>query len=296
MTKNIEFDKDIFGNPTVTIDAKEIAGTNNKSYVVKQCIDLRKKDIDFTLYDKLGKGQDINTGLVSTVRNEAGTSLIHLEISKWAIPYILYWGDGVGYTLYDKVVSIKLNGYLTKRIYKLICRWKDRGGFTMPIDEFKDKLGITGKYERARDLKEKVLMVAKERIEAETGGKMGFEVSLDKVNSKKINMVTFKIFSEEAKNLVDNTGEWYQTVYIYLRNRTYHNATDNRAQMVADMIRDNGQMRDAFTKFNRLDDYLTSGKYKGRDYTITDFIRMSHKILREDFSIILDEVKNRIQL
>ena len=90
----------------------------------------------------------------------------------------------------------------------------------------------------------------KKRIEEETGYKLGFEVDFEKVNSKSFNMINFKIFSEDAKEIVDNTTEWYKMVFLMLKNRTYYNATDNRAQVVADTIRDQGQMRSAYEKLS----------------------------------------------
>ncbi len=139
-------------------------------------------------------------------------------------------------------------------------------------------------------------MIAKKRIEEETGYKLGFEVDFEKVNSKSFNMINFKIFSDDAKEIVDNTTEWYKMVFLMLKNRTYYNATDNRAQVVADTIRDQGQMRSAYEKLSRLDDYLTSGQYKNKPFTLENFIRMSHKILKEDFGIVLDEIKKKVKM
>ena len=139
-------------------------------------------------------------------------------------------------------------------------------------------------------------MIAKKRIEEETGYKLGFEVDFEKVNSKSFNMINFKIFSDDAKEIVDNTTEWYKMVFLMLKNRTYFNATDNRAQVVADTIRDQGQMRSAYEKLSRLDDYLTSGRYKDKPFALENFIKMSHKILKEDFGIVLDEIKKKVKM
>ena len=62
---------------------------------------------------------------------------------------------GEAYTKFDYVKTIDFRGYSTKRIYELVCKWKDLGAIPfMVIDEWKELFGVSGKYPNVAEFKD----------------------------------------------------------------------------------------------------------------------------------------------
>lgn len=280
MTQAKPIQTDLFGNPVVRLLAKELASGNNKTYVIGQLRDLRKKDIDFTwLNPETGKETETTTGLINTIHNIRESDEIEVEISKWAIPFLLYWGKGVGGTVFQKSIALTLKGEYTKRLYKLCCRWKDKGGFSIDLDEFRKMLKIETKYPGPKDLKKRVLDPAKKRLKEEAD--VYFEYSFNKIKSRAYNVLTFKIFDTgTAKQKQELANQHYKELYLLLT-RVWPNYESDKAMQVADKLADQGQLDQVWERLSRLDDDLTQGKLNGMPH----YAATAKKILKEDFSI-----------
>lgn len=59
--------------------------------------------------------------VITTVHNIKGTNRVALTLNPWAIPFLLYYGTGVGGTRYGKNIALTLRGNYTKRLYKIIA-------------------------------------------------------------------------------------------------------------------------------------------------------------------------------
>ena len=268
--------RDLFGNPTVTIDCANMpTGTNNKNHVWKSCKDLRIKEIEFEWTTPTGKEEEVVTGLINTVRSIKGSTKIDLEISKWAMPFLLYWGKGVGGTQFDCSIALVLKGEHTKRLYKLCSRWKDKGGFTMALPEFRDMLMLEHKYPDNKDLKRWVLEPAKTKINEMSDLEIQYDL-VKRGGSKEANFINFKILSNASRKIDDKPNTWYSFVWGCL-NRLFPNYINDKATTICDELANTQQLRHAFDRFSRLDDELTRG-----DKTITDFIKIAKTYLKND--------------
>lgn len=277
ITQSKPIQTDLFSNPYITILASDVAMGKNKYYVWEEVKKMRKKDIDFEwINPDTNKNEEVNTSLFSEVRNETDTDKIHLGISKWAVPYLVYWGKGVGGTIYNKKTALLLTGSYTKRIYKLCCQWKDRGGFTMDLDKFKEILGIEGKYKPPKDLKRWVLEPAK--IKMKEKSEIYFEYSLDKIESRSYNVIRFKILNNTLDEEQKNSNEWYSYCYAHFKNLY---PTSDKGRVMLDLITEQGMLRTLYSRLTRLDDDLTSGKIQGRKH----FENILKVFLKEDLNI-----------
>jgi len=276
MTQQRPIQTDLFGHPTVRLKASDIAKGKSKYYVLQQLRELRKKDIDFEYKNDRGQIEDVTTGLISSFRNIRETDYIDLEISVWAIPYLLYWGKEVGGTIFSKTLALTLKGIYSKRLYKLCKRWEDRGGFAMQLDEFRHILALEKKYPRPALLTKNVLDPAKRELDEY--GDVTFEYDLTKVKSRSYNHIAFKIIPSKMGNK-EGKNEWYKLVYTFLC-RTYPSYENNRAQLIADELSDTGQLRLACAKFQKLDDAFSKGS-KNRE----DVIKLTKHILKQDFKL-----------
>ena len=278
MTNEKQIDRDLWGRPVVILSAKNIAEGNNKHYVIKQLKELRKVDISFTYTRKDGKEEDVYTGLINTIRTVQESDRIEVEISLWAIPFLLYWGKGVGGTIFNKLTALKLRSIYAKRLYKICSKYKDRGGFVMELDELRNMLYLDGKYSALKDLRKWVL--DKAQAELKESADFHFEYSLLKVHSRKYNTVKFKIISDAAPQDKDKPSTHYQFVYNFIT-RTYPSHNSDKSMRITEKLAESGErLREAYTKFCKLDDQYTSGKK-----TKEDIIRLTKHILKSDFDI-----------
>lgn len=277
MTAEKVIETDLFGNPTVTIDAGEVAKGNTKHYVIQELKKLRKKDIDFEWTNEKGEIEEVSTTLIGAIRSVKSKDSIQVEVSKWAIPYLIYYGKGVGGTIFSKSLALTLKSVYAKRIYKLLKQWEDKGGVPpMLLDDFRQMMGIEKKYPRPRQIEDRVLTPAKNELDRT--GDITFEYSLSKIKSRSYNYINIKIFGSK-KGPSEDPRKWYQFVYAFLC-LTYPNHKNDKAMVITDKIQDSGQMRPAYNKFKRIDDDFTSGKK-----TNEDVIKITKYILNEDFGI-----------
>lgn len=88
--------------------------------------------------------------VITTVHNIKGTNRVALTLNPWAIPFLLYYGTGVGGTRYGKNIALTLRGNYTKRLYKIICSQRDRREYYYSIDQFCKDLEIPASYSNAQ--------------------------------------------------------------------------------------------------------------------------------------------------
>jgi len=281
MTKEKPIDLTLFGEPVIRIQASEVAKGNTKYYVRKQLEILNTKVIRYDYTDNKNRINDVSTSVISGHLTVRDSDYIDVYLSKLALPYFLYYGKGVGGTLYSKTIALTLKSIFSKRIYKLCKRWENKGGFKLPLDEFKEILDIKEKLNRPAQLKRTVLDVAKKEID--NHGDVSFNYSLNKVNkSRKVNQITFKIFSLKGgkKEGTVKNGDWYQFLYRFFAH-TYPHTKNNNAQLICDeLAKDTEKLKAAYDRFVKLDDDFSAG-----EKTKEDIIPLTKWILNEDFGI-----------
>lgn len=264
---------DLFQKPYVRIKSSEVAKGNNKSHVWEQLREMRKKDFTFT-YSKKFKNQTVNekvnTPLIGAIRNVEGSDFIDVSIMEWAIPYLLYWGKGVGGTVFSKVTALCLPSVYSKRIYKLCKQWEDKGGFTIKLKEFREMLGLDNVYSRVPDLKKRVLDPA--RAQLNELADVSFEFGFIKTG-REVTAISFRVFGK--KTGTGNT-EWYPMLFRYVTN-IFRELRDNQVRMICDQISEAGNLRGAAERFDKL--------VKDNNLTKEDRYFIGKKILIEDHRI-----------
>jgi plasmid replication initiation protein len=277
LTQEQPIQTDLFGSPIVRIRASQVASGKNKYHVINELRKLRKKDIFYSYEDAEGK-KDVETNLISGHTDLADTDFIDVHLAAYSIPYLVYYGKGVGGTIYSKTLALTLQGKYTKRIYKMLKQWEDKGGVpTIDIEDFRHQFNLPKSYKNPYLLREKVLDPAKEELNKH--GDITFEYSLTKVKSRSYNTLNIKIFSTKTNKSNDNTDHWYKFVYFFI-GRTYPTYENDRAQRITDQLSSGGNLRAAFTKFSKLDDDFSNGKKNNEDV-----VKLTKYILKNDFGI-----------
>ena len=102
---------DSMGEPYIVIDTDEASSKKNKAYVIEEVRKMFDKTITFRWRHPTW-GEDIKTTcpIVTAIHDVVGKHYIKVNYNRWAIPFLIWYGKGVGGTVYDKTISLTLQG------------------------------------------------------------------------------------------------------------------------------------------------------------------------------------------
>jgi len=278
MTREQTIQRDLFGLPQITIDIKDV-GCKHKSEYLNALEKLRIKSISFEWKNPVdGKTRETHTSLVSAYHNVKQTSIIEVALSTWSIPYLLYWGNGVGGTIFNKITALTLSSQYTKRIYKNCKRWEDKGGFSLSIKEFREMLCLDNFYSKNANLKARILEPAKKELSKNAD--IYFDYTFEKIGgSRSYNQLNFSIKSNNKKLDNDNKTELYLLVYNII-GLAYPSIKSSKAKDITDKLADNPYILEkAYKRLIKIKNELDDGS---KSYE--DTIKLIKFILNEDYS------------
>ena len=191
--------KQATGNHEVFITAQEFAVANkiSESHAYQQlkatADKLMERHLKFPLYIELDKKQNKEPNAVCVVPPKHGRyetvptkhnwlqSVGYMESNGFI--YLLFTDPirflidktGDSYTTYNFTNTIEMTTFCGKRLYEMVCKWKDLGKTKlMYIDEWKEFFGVVDKYPRTAEFKRWVLLPAI----AEVNSQGDFRISL----------------------------------------------------------------------------------------------------------------------
>ena len=74
-------------------------------------------------------------------------------------------GKPENYTSFILQVATNAKNKYTSRIYKLISSWKKKGGFYVPINDFREWIQLGNKYQDYKEMKRRILMPVQQELE-----------------------------------------------------------------------------------------------------------------------------------
>jgi len=268
------------GGREYVLDLEKITDAEHYSYVQKEAEEMMKRPIHYDWKGKNGKMNDTTTAIIASVTRERGARFIRVEIPKMTLPVLLYIGagdsGGGGFTVIQKTIAISLKSKHSKRLYELCCRWKDKGGFNMALDEFKKMLYVEKKYKDINKLRDQVLDVAKKELKESAD--TWFEYDLKKIKSRSFNWIYFSVFQNDLK-LKNAEKGLYPNIYNFLM-ISFPSMFNDYAMRIADQLSDKGQLSNAWSKFRPIYE-----KYVSNEMEAKHLVNTTRKILREDFGI-----------
>lgn len=283
MTRKEDFPTDLFGQPYVEIITSEITGNNkNKTKVLAELKELRTKTFSFKwLHPRMGKQIETSGVMITTVHNVKGKDLITANINPWAIPFLLYYGVGVGGTRFSKLKALTLRGNYTKRLYKIICSQRDRAEYYYPIDAFKKDMEIPETKTNAQ-LRRDILEPSKERIK-ESCQDVWFDYEMIcraplKGRKPKDDTIVLKIHTSAASKEGGNKGEMWYFVYRWMVN--CYGSDNPKAQDITDKLSNRGELQTVYERAGYYDDKVTAG-----EMTIAHAANALKKMLREAYKL-----------
>ena len=156
----------------ILIPLNEITIPQHYSYVKEALKELAKIVVEVPYFNERTKSNWIHiTGLLEaniplendysshievSIKNEVAKFLIEIEKNTN--------GDPIQYTRFLYQVAQASKNKYTSRIYKLISSYKKKGGFVIPIDDFRKWCCIGNKYQDYKDIKKRILMPAQDDL------------------------------------------------------------------------------------------------------------------------------------
>lgn len=269
----------LFGQAYIEIDCEEAGGERNKAIVLRNAKDLTNKKVNYTYTSpKDGRVVEHYGNMISAVETIKGTNLVRIIVDNGAIPFLLYYGRGVGATLFDKRIALRLRGSKVKRLYKMICSYADKGRYEYPIDKFIEDFELGPGYTN-KEIKKYIMDVAKKKID-EIGSDVTFDyemVTLHPLNNgRKPKADTIVFYIKSAKRKSEQQMNEHNYIYNMLQ-WVFGYSSD--AVKYYDKIIESGQAEHYRKKLEYYDDLVSAGKMTPEHAKNT-----IKKILRDELS------------
>lgn len=282
MTKEKPLNTDLFGEPYVVVKCDEAGGTNNKAKVIASAKDLISKVFSFQWKSKNGKNVKSTGTIITTIHDVEGSNNLTINFNKWAIPFLLYYGEGSGGGLFSKNIALTLRGNMTKRIYKMISAYKDKTYYEYPIGTFRKDFNVSKSYSNYL-IGKKILEPAMKRIK-ESNSDVWFDYELKtkyKQNNgrkPKADTIVFHIKTTAATQGTDQFRR-NETIRRWV-DIAFDHPTDNKTITTTDKIISSDKCDMFFNKCIYYDDQITAG-----NMTTQHVKNTLRKILRDEFNI-----------
>ncbi len=166
--------RNLWGEPVLNLNLKEIAPNQKPNAAFKALKNVKRREFGYTYINQSnGKEIEVDGILFPTLLKH--DNYVQVKINTDALPYLLWLGESGGEkTYFNKITALALSGGHSKRLYKMLCSWKNKGGWRIKIEEFKKQLKV--KY-ALRDLKKKVLEPARIELYNNLKSDIWFEYS-----------------------------------------------------------------------------------------------------------------------
>lgn len=283
MSREENFPCDEFGQPCVEVECDEVGGRNHKSVVVREALDLTKKPFSFRwLHPRTGKDIKTMGVIITAIHDVIGTNIVKLTINPWAMPFLIYYGVGVGGTRYSKNLALSLRGNYTKRLYKIICSQRDRQEYYYPIEQFRKDLCVSESYSNAQ-ISQKILRPAKERIRA-SGSDVWFDYKMicrhpTKDRKPKADTILLKIHTLNPTATDRQQYLQYSFVYRWVRNALGNPSNDKPLQVV-EMIAKQDRLKQVYDRCVYYHNRVNNG-----EQDLQHAENSLRKMLREEFGV-----------
>jgi plasmid replication initiation protein len=273
MQDKMEKQKTLFEGTVFSFKLTDLEKNGNYAMIRREVKKMLQMPVEYEVNREDGL-HDIITTLIASVDHTYKSDEIKIEVTSKAMEFLSYIGQG--FTKYQKTIAINLSSIYAKRMYELCNRFKDVGGFSYSLKEFRELMGLNEKYQHLSELKKRVLEVAKKQLK--DSADVWFEYDLKKINSRSFNHINVAIHSNEISTGIGETAE-IQAYMFRLISLAYPAYKDNTALKISETLIETGKAQEIYKKLKRLDDKLSKGEHPAK---IANIIK---KLLREDYGL-----------
>jgi hypothetical protein len=256
---------DIEGKINLKIPLNEIAKPQHYDSVKLALKKLAGIVVEIPTKDK----KILITGLLAAYIPETPdySSIIDIYIEKQVAKYLIEidkdtYGKPIHWTYFMYQVAQSASNKYTSRIYKKLCSWKQKGGFTISLEEFRQWLNLGDKYQRFSHIKEKILLPVQNDLTGKAD--VWFNCQEAKFVTKKGNVVTHLNFKVITPDLLESEEKLKDHVYYLLRT---HFKFESRHIDQIRTIFDNTTPSRVIEKISELNEYCRENASKIADKT-----------------------------
>lgn len=282
ITHTKELPKDLFNQPYVEIVCDEAGGKNNKAKIKKAVKAMFYKTFTFNwVHPEIHKTIESTGSIITTLHDIKGTNKLIVNFNPWAIPFLVYYGIGVGGTRFNKSIALSLKGNYNKRIYKIISRWKDKANFEYKIAKFRKELKIPDTYTN-KDIRVRILESSKTKIKA-ANADVWFDYKMickyPKSGVKpKADTIIFYIKTLNPEKAGGEQLQIYQYVYYWLKK--CFGETSEKAINYTDKLKELGELKKVFNRAAYYNEQIQKG-----EKTEKHAINSLKKMLRDQYKL-----------
>ena len=223
------------------------------------------------------------TNFISGYRKTENKREVIIEIPGFTVEFLTYLKGG--YSKLDFKHFISLKSIYSKRIYKLLIQFSDKGGFNISEPKFRKIIGIENKYLRTSDLRKKLNLVNKElKIKCEV--EFNYKINTQKTNSylsfKIINTYNSVALERNHQNKIKGNRDMF--IYNFLK-VFFPAINSNQSQLITEQLIENGNSEQFYNRVKRLKNELSTNNSKKTKNDVTNLL----------ISTILPEYKVKIK-
>lgn len=222
------------------------------------------------------------TNFISGYRKTENKREVIIEIPGFTVEFLTYLQGGYGKLNFNNFISLK--SIYSKRIYKLLAQYRDKGGFNISETKFRSIIGVENKYLRTSDLRKKINLANKE-LKNKCEVEFNYKINTNQTSS----YLSFKIINTHNSILersYQNKIKGNQHMFIFNFLRVFFSSNDsNEAQLITEQIIENGNSEQFYNRIKRLKNELSSGISKKSKSDVTNLL----------ISTILPEYKVKIK-
>jgi hypothetical protein len=171
-------------------------------------------------------------------------------------------GRPIQYTRFIYQIALNANNKYTAKIYKKLCSYRKKGGFVMPLEEFRIWLGIENKYKNYCDIEKRILVPVQEELENKAD--CWFNCKSQDFTTKKGNVVTHINFKVITPDLLKEAEMQKDHVFNLLR---MHFKFEDRHIDQIRPIFDNSSTSHILQKIMELHEYYRDNVSRIKDIT-----------------------------
>lgn len=187
------------------------------------------------------------TNFISGYRKTENKREVIIEIPGFTVEFLTYLKGGYGKLNFKHFISLK--SIYSKRIYKLLAQFNDKGGFNISEPKFRKIIGIENKYLRTSDFKKKLNLANKE-LKNKCGIEFKYKINTQQTTS----YLSFKIInhtvSSERNSYNKIKGDRDMKIYNFLKCFLSSNDS-NKPQLITEQIIENGSSEQFYNRVKK---------------------------------------------
>lgn len=190
-------------------------------------------------------------------------------------------GHAVHYTRYLAEVCLQAKNKYTPRIYRLLCSYRKKGGYKIPLDKFRELLQLGDAYSDYKDLKKRILKpVADELREIADLYFNVADADFTEKEGKKITGLNFKIIAVN-RNVNYRTDLWQRI--LNMLQQTYRFSKGDLLELQYIFDHQEYILDEVFNKLVKLIPYVLDENNRFRDIKVVPYVLTA---MKKEFPVI----------